>query len=123
MSSSELSEDFEDTEASAEEFTDEEEDARGSRNLYSEGLGFAHVRRLEQENELSRANLAEKELKLIGNYDTYLLISTTTTTVKKGVASPDRGKGMKRPLHNQMKMSNVFYLLTALSLFYGQHEA
>ena len=69
MSSSELSEDFEDTEASAEEFTDEEEDSRNTRNLYNEGLGFAHVRRLEQENELSRANLAEKELKLIGNYD------------------------------------------------------
>lgn len=47
-----------------EEFSDDDNDAP---NAFNYGLGLGHVRRLEQENELSRANLANIELKLIGS--------------------------------------------------------
>ena len=52
---------------SAESFEDSFSDEEGRSSLsYNEGLGLAHVRRLEQENELSRANIANIELKLMG---------------------------------------------------------
>ena len=53
-----------DSESFEDSFSDDED--RGH-CPYDEGLGLAHVRRLEQENELSRANIATIELKLIGN--------------------------------------------------------
>ena len=51
-----------------EEFSDDDDDVREPKNFYNEGLGLGHVRRLEQENEVSRANITDRELKLIGKY-------------------------------------------------------
>ena len=62
--------DFDNYDDEEEEFSDDEDYSRETRNLYNEGLGFAHVRRLEQENELSRANTSERKLKLIGSSGT-----------------------------------------------------
>ena len=52
----------------------DENEAPEPRNLYNEGLGFAHIRRLEQENEMSRANTSERQLKLIGSSSNYIII-------------------------------------------------
>ena len=64
MSSGDYLDNFEDEE----EFSDDDDDVRESKNFYNEGLGLGHVRRLEQENEVSRANSTDRELKLIGKY-------------------------------------------------------
>lgn len=55
----------EDSSESFEESYSEDEDAGTSSTHH----GLAHVRRLEQENEMSRANSSKsRELKLIGKY-------------------------------------------------------